>query len=57
MLLIKCLECNHEVSDQAEKCPSCGVQVQKPSTAQGAVGLIQFIVAIIGILVVISIVI
>jgi len=27
MALIKCRECNHEVSDKAEACPNCGAPV------------------------------
>lgn len=30
MALIKCKECNAEVSDQATKCVSCGAQLRKP---------------------------
>lgn len=29
MALIKCTECQHNVSDQAEKCPNCGYPVRK----------------------------
>lgn len=29
MALINCPECNHEVSDQALKCTSCGKQLRK----------------------------
>lgn len=30
MALINCPECNHEVSDKALKCTSCGTQLRKP---------------------------
>lgn len=29
MALINCPNCNHEISDKAEKCPSCGFQMKK----------------------------
>lgn len=29
MALINCPECDHQVSDQAFKCPSCGSQLRK----------------------------
>ena len=29
MALIKCPECWENVSDKAEKCPNCGVQIKK----------------------------
>ena len=28
-MLIKCTECNHDVSDKAEKCPNCGCPVEE----------------------------
>ncbi len=31
MAIIKCPECTSEVSDSALKCPSCGVQLRKPT--------------------------
>jgi len=31
MALINCPECESEVSDTALKCPSCGVQLRKPT--------------------------
>src|ERR1043166_8327169 len=31
MALTKCKECNHEISDQAQSCPSCGAP-QKPKS-------------------------
>lgn len=30
MAMIKCKECNREVSDKAKLCPNCGAKVQKP---------------------------
>lgn len=30
MAMIPCMECGKEVSDQALKCPGCGVQLRKP---------------------------
>ena len=30
MAVIPCRECGKEVSDQAFKCPNCGVQLRKP---------------------------
>ena len=30
MAMIKCPECNDEVSSQASKCPKCGVRISKP---------------------------
>ena len=51
MALIKCLECNNEMSDQAKSCPKCGWKT--PSfkwwfwIPVGAIGLFA-IVAIIG---------
>ncbi len=30
MAIIKCPECDHNVSDSALKCPSCGTQLRKP---------------------------
>lgn len=29
MALIKCLECNNEISDKAEFCPKCGFPIQQ----------------------------
>lgn len=31
MALINCPECNHEISDKAEKCPNCGFPIPKIS--------------------------
>ncbi len=31
MPIIKCPECSVDVSDSAMKCPSCGVQLRKPT--------------------------
>lgn len=32
MALIRCPECNHEVSDSAEICPNCGYRIKKYSS-------------------------
>ena len=42
MSLIKCQECGHDVSTQAEKCPNCGIPVKKAEeqqTQQSTTGL------------------
>ncbi len=31
MALIKCPECNREISDQAISCPNCGMPIKRPS--------------------------
>ena len=31
MALIKCPECNSDISDQAEKCPKCGYELKTPN--------------------------
>ncbi len=35
MALIRCPECWENVSDKAEKCPNCGVQIKKRNKAKG----------------------
>lgn len=35
MALIRCPECWENVSDKAEKCPNCGVQIKKRKKAKG----------------------
>lgn len=35
MSLIKCKECNNEISDSADSCPKCGAPVPKPPGADG----------------------
>ncbi len=30
MAMINCIECEHKVSDKANKCPTCGFQLNKP---------------------------
>lgn len=40
MALIKCPECNHDVSSQAEKCPHCGYQLKAPVTSTNRVAKI-----------------
>lgn len=47
MVIIKCSECNHNVSDQAEKCPHCGANIRKPDAVETGVSLISLVVAII----------
>jgi ribosomal protein L40E len=34
MALIKCHECGHDVSTQADTCPNCGVAISKVETQQ-----------------------
>ena len=36
MALIKCPECNHEVSDSAETCPNCGYRLKENKTDDAA---------------------
>jgi len=33
-MLIKCHECQREISDQASSCPGCGMPVKKPDTEE-----------------------
>jgi hypothetical protein len=33
MALIKCTECQAEISDQADKCPHCGFKAKKPGVS------------------------
>ena len=33
-MLIKCLECNKEISDKAISCPNCGFPITKPTGRQ-----------------------
>ena len=35
MALVKCPECNKEVSDQAHNCPHCGYPLKKPTKHVG----------------------
>ena len=34
MALIRCSECKHEVSDQAQNCPHCGVSISKKGSTK-----------------------
>lgn len=44
-MLIKCPECSHQVSDQAETCPSCGIKIAKnPSILKKNVTAKQLII-------------
>lgn len=36
MTLIKCKECNKEISDKAETCPHCGITLKKKKTVKEA---------------------
>lgn len=46
MALVKCHECNAEISDTAKACPQCGAKLKKPSgcAAKVAIGLVLLIV-------------
>jgi hypothetical protein len=44
MALTKCHECGHDVSTQANACPTCGAQAKKPSGTR--LGL--FLLAVLG---------
>lgn len=46
MALTKCHECGHDVSTQANACPTCGARVKEPSGAR--LGL--FLLAVMGVL-------
>ncbi len=46
MALVKCKECGHEISSEAEKCPNCG---KKPAKLSGC--LIIVIIAVVGIII------
>jgi hypothetical protein len=50
MALTKCHECGHEVSTQANACPTCGAPVKKPSGAR----LVLFLAAVLGVLILIG---
>jgi hypothetical protein len=49
-MIISCPECGHQVSDQAETCPSCGIRIAKKKKMTGT---IVFIIAIIMALVIV----
>ncbi len=38
MSMIKCPECEKEISDQTYKCPNCGVVIKKPK--RGITGIV-----------------
>lgn len=40
MALIQCSECQHEISDKAEKCPHCGAPVERPRAKSGCGGIV-----------------
>lgn len=40
MALVKCKECNKEVSNQAKNCPNCGAKIKKPIGILGWIGII-----------------
>ena len=42
MALIKCPECNNDVSDKTEKCPKCGYEFKK-KVGSGSLELDKFI--------------
>ena len=48
MALIKCKECNQEISDKAEKCPHCGVKLKKDGGCCLPIIIIGIIVLIAG---------
>lgn len=50
MALIKCPECNKEISDQAKFCPSCGYGLNSMSVEEKK-NIKKIVVAIIGIIV------
>ena len=41
MALIKCPECNKEISDKADACPSCGYSVEAAARRAGNVQTIE----------------
>lgn len=51
MTLIKCKECNAEISNKAKTCPQCGVPVKKvePSKTVLVIAFIIFITIVIGV--------
>ena len=49
MALIKCKECNHQISSQAETCPNCGYQIRKEafgSTKSALGGCLKFVIIV-----------
>jgi hypothetical protein len=49
MALIKCKECENEVSSKAKSCPKCGAQVARKPFGCGSVISFFFLLFIIGI--------
>ena len=49
MALIKCKECNHQISSQAKTCPNCGYQIRSDaieSTKSALGGCLKFVIAV-----------
>ena len=49
MVLIKCKECNHQISSQAKTCPNCGYQIRKEafgSTKSALGGCLKFVIIV-----------
>jgi len=46
MSLIKCPECNKQVSSKGETCPHCGYKLQKPSFILWFVGILVLFILI-----------
>lgn len=47
MSLIKCKECNNEISDKAKNCPKCGAKNKQPSGCLKLFGIL-FVMAVFG---------
>jgi hypothetical protein len=47
MALVPCRECGKEVSDQAEKCPNCGISTPSKKRRQIKLGITLFIILLI----------
>ena len=56
MALIKCPECNHEMSDTAKTCPNCGYRLSKKRLVQGKGKAIGILIAIVSVLVIVLVV-
>jgi hypothetical protein len=41
-----CEACNHQISDEAKVCPSCGHNVEKLTAVNGTLAVIQLLFAI-----------
>jgi hypothetical protein len=48
MALVKCKECQNQVSSKAEKCPHCGAVVKKKTSGCAVIFLIVLLLAVIG---------